>query len=123
MPATGDGERKGSPGRSPCGKDRMMIIEERRTRAGDEYTTPVTPPATPPTIDPAVRASDAASLPRADGDSDFPGNTPPETFPDDGDVIEPTGPSEIEIEREDVDEPGQGGGDEIVPPRFVPPPD
>ncbi len=108
----------------------MIMDETRNSRSpgsrsgkGHDYSTPVTPPATPPVVDPGARAADAANLPMKDGDSDFPANTPPETFPDDGDVIEPAGPSEIEIEREDVDEPGQGGGDEIVPPHIVPPPD
>ena len=104
-----------------------MIMDETRNSPrppeGDDYRTPMTPPATPPAIDSGASAADAADLPHADGDSDFPGSTPPETFPDDGDLIEPGGPSEIEIEREDVDEPGQGGGDEVVPPQIVPPPD
>ena len=105
---------------------------DRDQYTDESYFTPHVPPTTAPAIDPNAEPLDAAELARDDGDSDAsgsheasvnradkdadiaPGKTPDEIVPDEGDITEPTAPSEIEIEREDVDMPGQGP-DEVEP--------
>ena len=49
-----------------------------------DYERPAAPPATPPTIDPNADAQAAAELAQPNGDSDYPGRTPPEVQPGEG---------------------------------------
>lgn len=81
------------------------------------------PPATPPAIDSHADAAEAASLPKLNGDSDFPGTHPAETPPGEDDRIEPTAPPEVEPLPDSTDQPD--APDEVTPdqPSVIPPPD
>jgi hypothetical protein len=60
------------------------------------------PPATPPVINPNASASDAATRPDREGDSDFPGRNPDEIEPQQPDFDQPDRSPEQEV-------PGEGG--------------
>ena len=68
------------------------------------------PPATPPVINANVSASDAATRPGRDGDSDFPGRNPDEIQPGQGDFDRPNRSPEQEVPGRDgdIDQPGRG---------------
>ena len=85
------------------------------------------PPATPPTINASASASDAM---RADagGDSDFPGQSPDEVQPGQGDFDRPDRSPEQEVPSpgHDNDQPGRGPAEtpsQPDMPREAPPPD
>ena len=67
------------------------------------------PPATPPVINENASAIDAASRPGRDGDSDFPGRSPDEIQPGQGDFDRPGRSPEQEVPGRggDIDKPGQ----------------
>jgi hypothetical protein len=109
---------------------------DRDQYTDESYAQPHVPPATPPVIDSAASGFDAAVLANDNGDSDYsgtheasvdrgdedegisPADVPDEIVPDEGDVVEPSGPAEIEIEREgDIDQPG---GDDMDEPGRTP---
>ena len=66
------------------------------------------PPATPPTINSGASASDAAARTSAGGDSDFPGGSPDEVQPGQGDFDQPSRSPEQEVPDQggDSDQPG-----------------
>lgn len=75
-------------------------------------------------MSPFEKAPTMTSLSSGGGDRDFPGATPPEVAPDQGDSDHPAAPDEVVPDGGDVVEPGQVP-DETVPPQpdAVPLPD
>jgi hypothetical protein len=102
-------------------------METDQQQASD-YQPPTVPPATPPTIDNHADAQAAAELAKADGDSDYPGRTPPEVQPDEGgDTDVPDrGAPEQEPGEGDIDQPGETPQEFPAQPEIpseAPPPD
>ena len=98
-----------------------------RTQEAVEFGGRTVPPATPPVINDNTSAVDAATLPKAKGDSDFPGNNPDEINPGQGDTDQP-GQAPLE------ETPGGGDSDQLgetpqevpeqpIMPSEAPPPD
>ena len=86
------------------------------------------PPATPPTINANANAGDAATRADAGGDSDFPGRSPDEVQPGQGDFDQPDRSPEQEVPDRggDIDQPGRGPAEtpsQPDMPREAPPPD
>ena len=93
-----------------------------------DYETPAAPPATPPTIDPSADAEAAAELALADGDSDYPGRTPPEVQPGEGGDtdIPGRGAPEQQPDQGDTVNPGETPSEVPAQPEMpseAPPPD
>ena len=92
----------------------MADRKENERYSENDYETGHVPPATPPVVDGVVSASEARNHTKADGDSDFPGDSPPETPAPDGDTVNPGTPDEVNPGGGgDVDKPGKTP-DEIV---------
>ena len=82
---------------------------ENHQQEAEQFGGRTVPPATPPTINSGASASDAV---RADagGDSDFPGKSPDEVQPGQGDFDQPDRSPEQEVPDQggDIDQPGRG---------------
>jgi hypothetical protein len=101
---------------------------ENNQQAPMDYERPGVPPETPPTIDPQADAQAAAALTQADGDSDFPGNSPDEVEPGEGgDTDMPgRGAPEQEPPSPSIDQPGDTPAEwpeQPIAPSETPPPD
>lgn len=93
-----------------------------------DYERPTVPPATPPVIDGHADAEAAAELSQANGDSDFPGQSPPEVQPGEGGDtdIPDRGAPEQQPGQGDTDHPGESPSEVPAQPEMpseAPPPD
>jgi hypothetical protein len=88
-----------------------------------EFGGRAVPPATPPVINDNANAIDAASRPDRQGDSDFPGRSPDEIQPGQGDFDRPDRSPEQEVPGQggDMDQPGQTPAETPPQPGITPP--
>jgi hypothetical protein len=100
---------------------------QSHSHEAEQFGGRTVPPATPPVINAGASASDAL---RADagGDSDFPGKSPDEVQPGQGDFDQPDRSPEQEVPNPggDTDRPGQTPAETPAQPdmpRETPPPD
>jgi hypothetical protein len=100
---------------------------ENHQQEAEQFGGRTVPPATPPTINGNASAKDAM---RADagGDSDFPGKSPDEVQPGQGDFDQPDRSPEQEVPNPGGDNDQPGGTPQETPaqpavPRENPPPD
>lgn len=100
---------------------------ENRQQEAEQFGGRTVPPATPPTINDNASAS-AAMRANAGGDSDFPGNSPDEVQPGQGDFDQPNRSPEQEVPDQggDFDQPSRGPAETPSQPEMpseAPPPD
>ena len=96
----------------------MADAKKNERYSENNYEQGHVPPATPPTVNGAVSAREARNHTQTNGDSDFPGQSPPEAPAPDDDSVNPRSPDEVNPgEGGDTDKPGKTPDETVETPK------